>query len=119
MCIRVAELRRARIERVLNRDEDFWSARSEFVHPHRVLVLRRLIAPAHCDRVLFEVARPDLDAHRHAFLNPFPILGSAAEIAPIDFDLDRNIIEEFFRAQLRGESVAGFQDDRARLFAWA
>ncbi len=97
VCVRVSEFLRTRIERILNRDKNFWSARGEFVHPHRLLVLHRLIAPAHRDRILFEITRPDLNSQRHTFLDPFPILSSAAEITPIDFNLDRNIIGEFFR----------------------
>src|SRR5207247_4955334 len=103
-------------QRILNQDTDFWIASGEFVPPHRLLVLHGLIAPAHCDRTVLEITRPDLNSQRYTFLDPLPILNSAAEIAPIDFSLNRNIIEKFFRTQLRGEPVAGFQNFRTRIF---
>src|SRR5262249_16235750 len=108
VCVRVPEFFCTRIERVLNRGKNLWSARSEVVHSHRLLVLHRLITPAHCYRIFLKMTGTDLNWERQGFLNPIPILDAASEIAPINFSLDRNIIEKFFRTQLRNKSVARF-----------
>ena len=44
----------------------------------------------------FEITRADLNAKRYTFLDPIPVLNSATEIAPIDFNLNPNVIEKSF-----------------------
>src|SRR5947207_2947449 len=48
------------------------------------LLLRALVAAAHEGRVLFEVARADLEADRHALLDPLPRFVAAAHVATIE-----------------------------------
>ena len=50
------------------------------------------VAAADGDVAALEIARTDLDAERHAFLDPFPFFHSAAEIAPIDLHFERRAV---------------------------
>src|SRR5205814_1483727 len=87
----------------------------EFLDRHRLFLFDRMIAPAHRDGILFQIARANFHADRHAFFYPLPIFHAAAEIALVDLYFERKI-DVTFAAQLQGERVARLQNFRARVF---
>src|SRR5437588_2733680 len=85
--VRFAELSRTLEKVLLNGIQNFRRDSDEFLDRHGLFGFDWLIAPADNQRVLLEVARPNFDPHRHTFLNPFPVLDAATEIAPVHLHL--------------------------------
>jgi hypothetical protein len=96
-------------QRVLDRLQGGGDGRDELGAADRRLVLGRLVAAADEDRVLVDVARPDLEAQRHALLDPLPDLVAAAQIAIVEFDPQR-APGELLLPQLGLEGVAVVED---------
>src|SRR5439155_8793046 len=81
--VRVSELGRTSQQIALDRLQDAGRLPDQFSGPNEFLHFHGLIATA--DRYFsgLQIARAKLDAQRHAFLDPVPILHPATEIAAI------------------------------------
>ena len=67
------------------------------------------VAAADGDLAALEIARAELDPQGHAFLDPFPVLHAAAEIALVDVHFERRAVPDDWRAAAAASSCAALR----------
>jgi FAD/FMN-containing dehydrogenase len=73
--------------------EGFHRRLDEVLLHWEILGIGRLVAALDAALAAFHVTRADLDADRHAFLDPFPFFHAAAEVAGIDMHAQRIAVD--------------------------